>query len=274
MAKYCLDNPQTEILVGDCRQVVPTLPDGAFDLVFADPPYNFGVGYDGWDDSLARNQYIEFTYQWLELVIPKLSPRGSLFVLVPDEIVSFIDIYATLEFRLTRINWLLWHYRFGQCQDSRFIRSKAHLPYYARNAASRIWHPDSILEPSDRASKYNDPRTAQSRTPGLRMPLDVVYGENLGRIQGNNAERRPEHPNQVPEKLLELILRPCTEPDSWVLDPFVGSGTTCVVARALGLRSIGIDISDSYAQSAHARVQRGAVRVSSCSPPDSAGQTR
>jgi adenine-specific DNA-methyltransferase len=61
-----------------------------------------------------------------------------------------------------------------------------------------------------------------------------------GRIQGNNKERRKDHPNQVPEVYLERVIRACSNESDLVLDPFLGSGTTCTVARALRRRSIGI----------------------------------
>lgn len=234
---YRLEDPRTEIHVGDCLKVLSTLPDGGFDLGFALPSFDFGPGYDNWDDLMVRNTYIEFTRQWLDCLAAKLSSRGSAFILAPDETASCIDVHATEKLGLMRINWLIWHYRIGQHQESRFVRSKAHLLYYARND-SRIWHPEAILEGS----------------PEPRMPLDVWQGDSFGRLRG---KRCPDHPSQVPEKVLERILRACTEPDSWVLDPFLGSGTTCVVARSIGLRSIGIACSHDCAQFAYARVQRG-----------------
>jgi len=261
MARYFLDNPPTEIIVGDCRDILPTLTDGAFDLGFADPPFNYGVDYDTWNDSMSKEKYLNFTFTWIDLLVPKLSSRGSMFIHVPDEVVSYIDVYVQERHHLERINWNIWHYRFGQWTDSRFIPSKCHLLYYAVKKESRIWHPEAVLEPSDRASVYGDARTSQSRSPGLRVPLDVWCGPNLGRVQGNNSERWPNHPNQLPEKYLERILRSSTNPDSAVLDPFFGSGTTGVVARALGLQSTGIEISEDYARSAFDRLHRGAVRI-------------
>src|SRR5262249_14485166 len=109
---------------------------------------------------------------------------------------------------------------------------------------------------------YDDPRTRRTRQPGLRVPLDVWYGPLWGRIQGNNKERRKNHHNQIPEVYLERVLRACSNEGDLVLDPFLGSGTTCTVARALGRRSLGIEYSSRNAASAFARIQAGAVRLS------------
>ena len=114
--------------------------------------------------------------------------------------------------------------------------------------------------PSDRATKYNDERTKDTATPGLRPPLDVwgADGEPFwGRVPGNSKERRPNHPNQLPEVYLERVLLSASDPEDLVLDPFLGSGTSCTVARALGRRSIGIERSPQSAQSAFERIRLG-----------------
>jgi DNA modification methylase len=80
-------------------------------------------------------------------------------------------------------------------------------------------------------------------------------------VQGNNKERCPDHPNQLPEVYLERVIRATSNEGDLVLDPFLGSGTTCTVARALGRRSIGIEISPDFARSAFQRVQRGPVHI-------------
>lgn len=104
-----------------------------------------------------------------------------------------------------------------------------------------------------------------TKTPGKRVPFDVwgVDEQYFGRVSGahSNKERRPQHPNQVPEVVVKRALLATTNPGDLVLDPFAGSGTTGAVARALGRRSIGIEISPEYAKSAFERIKEGAVRV-------------
>jgi site-specific DNA-methyltransferase (adenine-specific) len=121
----------------------------------------------------------------------------------------------------------------------------------------RIWNPDEILELSDRASIYADPRTmAKDTNKGMRVPMDVWYGKYWGRIQGNNKERRHNHHNQIPEIYLERVIKACSNPGGLVLDPFCGSGTTSTVARALGRRSITIEYSKVNAASAWERITK------------------
>lgn len=256
---YRLDNPSTDIYVGDNREILPQIKEGSVDLVFADPPFNWDVKYGKWRDNMPREAYLKFTYEWLDACLRVLASHGSIWINIPDDTAAEIVVYLK-EKKLTMINWCIWHFRFGQCRNSNFIVSKVHVLYFAKDPAKRIWNPDQVLEPSDRATTYADVRTRRTQTPSLRVPLDVWYGQYWGRIQGNNKERRANHENQIPEVYMNRIISACSKKGHLVLDPFLGSGTTCTVARALDRRSIGIEYSKSIAKSAFARIQDGPVR--------------
>ena len=246
--------------MGDCREILPQLENESVDLIFADPPFNQGINYDNWKDDMSQEDYLQFTHNWIDACLGVLAPRGSIWVNVPDNIAAEVVVHLKSK-GLYMINWCIWHFRFGQWRNTNFIVSKAHVLYFVKDPENRIWNPDQILEASDRASIYNDSRTTKTQTPGQRVPLDVWYGKNLGQIQGNNKERRANHSNQIPEVYMERIIRACSNEEDMVLDPFLGSGTTCTVARALNRRSIGIECSEAYAKSAFDRVQEGPVRV-------------
>lgn len=292
-------DPETRLYVGDCRDVLANLPDkGQVDLVFADPPFNWEVPYDSWKDGMPRAEYERFTIDWLDGCVEALAPHGSIFVNIPDDTAAEVVLHLKRR-GLTMINWCIWHFRFGQNRSSSFIMSKVHVLYFAKlgngkqamgngkkapdaeaiaapPVGGRIWNPDSILEVSDRASIYFDPRTmAKDANKGLRVPMDVWYGKYWGRIQGNNKERRHNHHNQIPEIYLERVIKACSNPapgvGSLILDPFCGSGTTSTVARALGRRSITIEYSQVNAQSAWERITKvGMVEREDYGPASSA----
>lgn len=266
--------PNCDLFVGDCRDVLPRLDvcaRGQVDLVFADPPFNWNRAYDRWNDDLPRSDYLEFTYRWLDLCRQALRPGGAMWVNIPDDTAAEIVVHlkgstADGQSGMEMINWCIWHYRFGQNTRGRFISSKVHALYFVKPAdreRTRTWNAGDILEPSDRASTYSDPRTFNKRDgmpAGMRVPLDVWYGPYWGRIQGNNKERRHKHDNQLPEAYLERVILSTSNPGDLVLDPFLGSGTTGVVAHALGRRFIGIEYSEDLADSAAERIQMGMVK--------------
>jgi adenine-specific DNA-methyltransferase len=316
--------PDTQLYVGDCREVLANLPEkGQVDLIFADPPFNWEVPYAGsdragkgaWNDAMPRAEYERFTFDWLDGCIEALAPHGSLWVNIPDDTAAEVVLHLKRR-GLTMINWCIWHFRFGQNRNSSFIMSKVHALYFAKlgnkspghalakssesvetsidpaaghsalceepqvNSQQRIWNPNDILELSDRASIYSDPRTMNKESnKGLRVPMDVWYGQYWGRIQGNNKERRHNHHNQIPEIYLERIIKASSNPSgntstpafgSLVLDPFCGSGTTSTVARALGRRSITIEYSKVNARSAWERITKvGMVEREDAGKPQS-----
>ena len=268
------------VFVGDCREILKDLPEvkqSKLDLVFADPPFNWNRAYDKYSDKLPEQQYLDFTFDWLDLCVGGLRPGGALWVNIPDDWAAEIVCY--LKGRLARPdgrrvvvpmaiqNWCIWHYRFGQNAVERFINSHVHALYFTKpetETSKRYWDPREILEMSDRAAIYGDKRTLSKKDgmpAKMRVPMDVWYGQYWGRVQGNNTERRHYHDNQLPEVYLERVVRSCSRPGDLVLDPFLGSGTTGVMAHALGRNFIGTEFSAENASHAVERIQVGPVRL-------------
>lgn len=254
-----------QVWVGDCREILPRLPEiqrSELDLVFADPPFNWARAYDEWDDRMADHEYLDFTYAWLDLCVGGLKDSGSLWVNIPDDWAAEIVVHLKQR-GLTMVNWCIWHYRFGQNTKGRFINSKVHVLYFSKHPIRRTWNPEPVLETSDRRAIYGDPRTESKRDgmpAGLRVPMDVWYGKFWGRVQGNNLERRHYHDNQLPEVYLERVIACSSNPGDLVLDPFLGSGTTGVMAHAMGRRFIGTEFSQQNAKNAVERMKAGPVR--------------
>ena len=272
-----LRNPDARVWVGDCREILPRIPEvraGEVDLVFADPPFNWARDYDRhragnangnkvWDDkAMTAGEYLGFTYEWLDLCIGGLRETGSLWVNIPDDWAAEIVVHCKQR-GLKMVNWCVWHYRFGQNTKGRFINAKVHALYFAKDPAKRTWNAEPILETSDRRAIYADARTESKKDglpPGLRVPMDVWYGQYWGRVQGNNKERRHKHDNQLPEVYLERVIACSSNEGDLVLDPFLGSGTTGVMAHAMGRRFIGCEYSALNAEHAIQRIDDGPVR--------------
>jgi DNA modification methylase len=261
------------VYLGDCRAVLPTIPEvkqGKVDMVFADPPFNWKRGYDEWDDHMDEGDYLTFTYDWIDMCLDGLKPGGSLWINIPDdwaaEIVCFLKgrLARKPRHRVSMDNWCIWHYRFGQNATERFINSKVHALHFIKWGGAHTWNAHVVLEQSDRRAIYGDPRTESKRDgmpAGMRVPMDVWYGQYWGRVQGNNKERRHYHDNQLPEVYLERVIRASSNEGDLVLDPFLGSGTTGVMAHALGRRFIGCEFSAQNAANAIDRMKAGPIRL-------------
>jgi DNA modification methylase len=264
---------EARVYLGDCRAVLPTIPEvkqGKVDMVFADPPFNWKRGYDEWDDHMDEGDYLTFTYDWIDMCLDGLKPGGSLWINIPDdwaaEIVCFLKgrLARKPRHRVSMDNWCIWHYRFGQNATERFINSKVHALHFIKWGGAHTWNAHAVLEQSDRRAIYGDPRTESKRDgmpAGMRVPMDVWYGQYWGRVQGNNKERRHYHDNQLPEVYLERVIRASSNEGDLVLDPFLGSGTTGVMAHALGRRFIGCEFSAQNAANAIDRMKAGPIRL-------------
>jgi site-specific DNA-methyltransferase (adenine-specific) len=253
-----------QVLTGDCLRLLAELPEGSVDLAFADPPFNIGYEYDVYDDRQAKANYLAWTEQWLTAVRRVLKPTGSFYVAIGDEYAAETKVRLD-GLGLTLRNWIVWHYTFGVHCTKKFTRSHAHIFYYVTDPKRFTFHGDAVRVPSARQTTYADKRA----NPRGRLPDDTwvlrpqedarlfpPHGDTwyVSRVCGTFKERTG-HPCQMPEALLERIVRVSSSPGDLVLDPFAGSGTTLAVARRFGRRYLGIELSEQYAEQVRRRLE-------------------
>jgi site-specific DNA-methyltransferase (adenine-specific) len=225
------------ILHGDSLTMIPKLRKEQFDLVFADPPFNIGYQYDRYHDRLPASDYVTWTRRWLVECKRVLKPTGTIWVAIGDDYAAQVKI-AIDELGFTMRNWVIWHYTFGVQCSKKYARAHTHLLYFVADKKRFTFNADAIRVPSARQQVYGDKRA----NPLGKIPDDVW---TFSRICGTFKERTG-HPCQMPEAVLERIIKTCTCPGDKILDPFAGSGTTLAVARKLGRKCVGIELSQVY----------------------------
>ena len=224
-------------------------------LVFMDPPFNIGEPYEGCWDRLPDDKYLMELKHWISSAA--YVATDSLWLNLPDRWAAEAVIHARA-LGMALENWCVWHYRFAQCQPTRFLRSKTHALWFSHG--NPYVNAEAARVPSDRATLYGDPRVFDTERGGTRMDFDVWgFDKYWGRVQGNNKERGIT-PNQLPEMYLKRVIEVCTQPGDLVIDPFCGSGTTATVAHALGRRYLTGDTSAEYCKAAERRIAKGMVR--------------
>ncbi len=302
----------------DCLSGMQELPDGAVDLIFADPPFNIGYKYDVYEDELESEHYLNWSRQWITAVYQTLKPTGSFWLAIGDEYAAELKIISQQTGFHCR-SWVIWYYTFGVNCKQKFTRSHAHLFHFVKDSKQFTFRADALENriPSARQLVYNDKRAnPKGRLPddtwiiplagfapvmhsGETQPVQKTLfpaqpepaSETAGvlpdstdllerptlpddqqqswvlrpqdiescftasedtwyfpRVAGTFKERAGFHGCQMPEQLLGRIIRSCSEPDEVVLDPFSGSATTLVVAKKLGRKYVGFDISEEYIQ--------------------------
>lgn len=210
----------------------PTTHLGRFDLIISDPPDNIGLKYYGFKDHMPIEEYNENIRIWLSKMADITS--GPIFFTFNEKWTKMVEDIID-EVGLPIIQRLQWHYTFGQDQTRNNKYALCYRPLYWLN--SDYVRPEEIKVPSARQEKYNDKRAA----PGGKMPENVW---EFPRICGTFGEKRKWSPTQLPEDLVERIIKGHCKPGGSVLDPFIGSGTTAIVAQRLGIDCVGIDISE------------------------------
>src|SRR6478609_9103464 len=251
------------IHTGDCLRHLAELPAGCVDLAFADPPFNIGYEYDVYDDRQSRQDYLAWTEKWLAAVKRVLKPTGSFWVAIGDEYAAEIKVRLDA-LGLSMRNWIVWHYTFGVHCTRKFNRSHAHVFYYVNDPKRFHFDADAVRVASARQTTYADRRA----NPAGKVPDDTwvlrpqederfFRGEDdtwyVPRVCGTFKERTG-HPCQMPEAVLERIIRVATNPGEVVLDPFAGSGTTLATAYRLDRQYVGIELSEQYADAVRQRL--------------------
>ncbi len=280
--------PNNQVLQGDCVQLLADrLAPESVDLVFADPPFNIGYDYDVYHDRRVKEEYLEWTDAWLGAVRRVLKPTGALFVAIGDEYAAEMKVRLD-GLGLVMRNWIVWHYTFGVNCTKKFNRSHAHIFYYVADPKRFTFNAAEVRVPSARQTTYADARA----NPAGKLPDDTWVlrpqestshfpsGDDtwaIPRVCGTFKERTA-HPCQMPEAVLERIVKVASNPGDLVLDPFAGSGTTLAAAKRLKRQYLGIELSEEYAVAIRARLVAipagGPKGVSVPRTPGGAGQTQ
>jgi DNA modification methylase len=257
----------------DCVEGLGGVPAGSIDLVFADPPFNIGYEYDTYDDRQSRDEYLDWCRRWITAVHRGLKPSGTFWLAIGDERAAELKLLSQ-EIGFHCRSWVIWYYTFGVNCTHKFSRSHAHLFYFVKDSANFTFREDDPQNrvPSARQLVYADRRAnPRGRLPDdtwILRPQDLdgcfTAGEDtwyFPRVAGTFKERAGFHGCQMPEQLLARIIRSCSNEGELVVDPFAGSATTLVVAKKLGRKFLGFEISEEY-------VRRGRERLQKVQPGD------
>jgi site-specific DNA-methyltransferase (adenine-specific) len=170
------------------------------------------------------------------------------------------------ELGLTCRSWVIWYYTFGVHCKYKFSRSHTHLFHFVKDAKQFTFNTEDIRVPSARQLVYADLRAdSRGRLPDdtwILRPQDAPDSFTpeedtwfVPRVCGTFKERAGWHGCQMPEKVLDRIVRACSNAGETVLDPFGGSGSTLVVAKKLGRRFVGFELSEDYARRIQSRLK-------------------
>lgn len=261
-------DPAAELILyeGDCLDLLPTIPDGFARLVVTSPPYNLGKPYE---TRLDMEEYLAQQRRVIEDCVRILDERGSIcwqvgnFVdngeVIPLDILLY-PIFASLGLRLR--NRIIWRFGHGLHASKRFSGRYEVILWFTKTD-DYVFNLDAVRMPQKYPGKkyFKGPKKGQlSGHPLGKNPGDVWEIPN---VKANHVEKTI-HPCQFPVELIERLVLSMTEEGDWVLDPFIGVGTTAIAALMHHRKAIGAEIVSEYVQIARERVslaEKGALRI-------------
>ena len=254
------------VYAGDCLDLLRTIPDGTMQLVVTSPPYNIGKEYE---QRLDLETYLEQQAKVIRECVRTLAPTGSICwqvgnyvdkgAIIPLDTVLY-PIFSELGLRMR--NRIIWHFEHGLHCSRRFSGRYETVIWYTKTD-DYLFDLDPIRVPQKYPGKkfFKGPRAGEySCNPLGKNPGDLWVIPN---VKCNHVEKT-EHPCQFPVELIERFVLSMTREGDWILDPFLGAGTTVIAALRHGRRGAGAESASRYVRLAHERIDqemRGTLRT-------------
>ncbi len=230
----------------DCLKVLPTLKERSIDMIFADPPYflsNNGlsiksgkvvsVNKGDWDKKENYEDTDKFTNEWIQQCYNVLKDTGTIWVSGTSHNIFDIQKYLN-EVGFKIINIIVWH---KSDPPPLIYKNKFKFSYeliiWAKKGGKHRFNYKDMFDIN------NDEMQDVWTIPAVQM----------------HEKKFGYHPTQKPEELLERIILSCTKKGDIVLDPFMGSGTTCYVAKKLKRDYVGIEKDNNFYEIANKRIK-------------------
>lgn len=251
-------------LLGDCRELLKTLADDSVDLIFTSPPYadSRAATYGG----VKPEDYVDWFLPISAELLRVLKPTGTFVLNIKEKVVNGERHTYVLEMILAMRSqgWLwteefIWHKRncYPGRWPNRFRDAWERLLQFNKSRKFKMVQ-ESVMTPvGDWAGKRlrNLSETDQVRDNsrvgsgfGKRVSnwvgRELVYPTNVLHLATETKNR--SHSAVFPDALPEWFVKLFTDPGDWVLDPFMGSGTTLRVAQRLERNSVGIEVLPEY----------------------------
>ena len=263
-----------KVINGDCIEVMASMEEGSVDLIVTSPPYGVGIDYDVHDDDMIWEQYVKFTYSWMEQAYRVLKDDGRICLNIPYEInrqdkggrifmvgevwqimkqigykfFGVVDLEEESPHRSRTTAWGSW-----MSPSAPYIYNPKEcviLAYKKHHIKKVKGEPEWVGELGEKEDKNGvmKPKTFYTDEQ-KREFIDLVFGQ-WKYFADTKSMTKATFSMDIPTKAIKIL----TYKNDIVLDPFAGSGTTLVAAEVLDRQWIGIELSPNYAEVARKRV--------------------
>ena len=243
---------------GDCIEFLKTIPDNCLQLIVTSPPYNIGKEYE---KRLNLELYVDQQADVIKECFRCLSPNGSICwqvgnyvekgAIIPLDTVLY-PIFNKLGLKMR--NRIIWHFEHGLHCNRRFSGRYETIIWFTKSD-KYIFNLDPVRVPQKYPGKkyFKGPKAGEySCNPLGKNPGDLWIIPN---VKCNHVEKT-NHPCQFPVELIERLVLAMTNEGDWVLDPFLGTGTSIIAAIRHNRRGAGAENILSYVELARQRIMQ------------------
>lgn len=236
----------------DCLDFLSKIDDNSINLAVIDPPYNMSKA--DWDTFKSQQAFLDFTYKWIDALLPKLRQDGSLYIFNTPFNSAFIMQYLVSRGMFFQ-NWITWDKRDGMGASKRKYSNGQETILFFTKSNKHIFNYNDIRVPYESTERIQHASEKGILKNGKRW-FPNPKGRFCGEVWHITSERHKQkvngkvqkmgHLTPKPFDLVERIIKASSNKGDLVLDCFVGSGTTAFVAKSLGRNFICTDKDKKY----------------------------
>ncbi len=248
---------EDQVVCADMAKLLSLLPDTFADLVIIDPPYNLSKDFNGLAfKAMNSNDYANYLRSWFHQVCRKLKPTGTLYICGDWKCTAALQTVAEEE--LTILNRITWQREKGRGAKTNWKNSMEDIWYAVKNPKDYYFNVEAVKQKRRVLAPYKidgQPKDWEADTDGnFRITYPSNFWDDIS-VPFWSMPENTDHPTQKPEKLYAKLILASSKPGDMVFDPFMGSGTACVVAKKLKRHFLGIEINKEYCLWAAKRLQ-------------------
>lgn len=234
-------------ICGDLFDIIDLLPVEFVDLLIIDPPYNLDKNFHGFRFSKTNDEaYLEYLKSWFPKIIKTLKPTGSVYI-CGDWKSTFCLYQIIRDFTIIR-NRIIWQREKGRGAKANW-KNAAEDIWFGTKGEEYYFNVDAVKQKRKVIAPYKEngkPKDWEKTNNGnFRLTYPSNFWDDIS-IPYWSMPENTDHPTQKPEKLIAKLILASSPENGIILDPFLGSGTTSVVAKKLGRKYVGIEINEEY----------------------------
>jgi site-specific DNA-methyltransferase (adenine-specific) len=234
----------------DLFEVLEFLPEGFVDLLFVDPPYNLTKNFNGNTfKEMSSEDYAKWIDSWITKLIPTLKKTASIYICGDWQSSGAIQQVVEKNFKVR--NRITWEREKGRGAKSNWKNNTEDI-WFCTNSEDFVFNVDAVKLKKKIIAPYTDENgepkdwVKEEDGTGYRLTFPSNIWTDIS-IPYWSMPENTDHPTQKPEKLLAKIILASSNDGDFVFDPFLGVGTTSVVASKLGRKYAGVELDETYA---------------------------